>query len=102
MEAISHLAGVDITAEGRFVRQRCSWCGEILVDVDLSLAAVPEGQKGNPAATWKVGDWIEVEGVWPTVYRVADAEDGKFPANSCMARELPKPKPRLVPVEDSA
>lgn len=39
MSALTHLAGVDVQI-GTQLRQRCSWCGAVLIDEDLSMTAV--------------------------------------------------------------
>jgi len=85
---VTHLAGIDITVEGRFVRQRCSWCGELLISTDVTILAVPVGQD-NTFRSWEVGAWVEVTTGNPTCYMVVDppAED-KFPDNSCIAKSL--------------
>ena len=90
----AHVAGVELTVEGRYLRQRCSWCGAILCDYDLTLTMVPEGQRGPSG--WQVGAWIEIEGTdVGHLMRVVEQPDGKFPPNSCMAQEI-TPPPRIV------
>lgn len=96
MKTVVHLAAQDVWVEGRYVRQRCAWCGELLIDVDLARIAVhpplPEGER--PIATWQPGAMVEASGVWPTVYRQID-DDGRIPINSCM--EDVSPRIRAVP-----
>lgn len=36
MSACTHFAGIPIFVHGRLIRQRCGWCGAVLVDVDLN------------------------------------------------------------------
>lgn len=40
--AVTHIAGLDVQV-GRYLRQRCAWCGAMLSDYDLARVAVPEG-----------------------------------------------------------
>lgn len=51
--AVLHFLGPWVIVEGRFLRQRCAWCGAMLVDVDL----------GSVAAEWCSA--IETEGSFP-------------------------------------
>lgn len=80
-----HIAGPDILIGDRWLRQRCSWCGYILLDYDLALIAVPEGQDPTPA-TWERGGLVLVDGAMKTT--VDQPEDGRLPASSCVTREL--------------
>jgi len=75
----THIAGTDLTLDGRYRRQRCAWCGAVLADYDLSLVAVPEGQDPSPAM-WEPGHLVRVEGNWS-----ADVGDdtAKIPGDSC-------------------
>ena len=74
-----HIAGVDITI-GPLIRQRCGWCGALLIDYDLTRIAVPAGQDPRPA-TWPVGDLVEVDGNLTTIVPHADGD--KLPAEAC-------------------
>lgn len=89
VEGVAHLAGLDITFnsdDGPILRQRCSWCGATLIDVNLARIAVPEGQ--DPTyPRWKVGTFIDTHspdgrgGMWSVV----DWEPGQpAPANACL------------------
>ncbi len=79
-----HLVGPEVTVEKRYVRQRCSWCGFLLLDYDLERIQVPEGQ-GGPRP-WKVGGWVEVgEGFAQSV----DVNDDAFPNESCVGESVP-------------
>ncbi|MGI5223545.1 hypothetical protein [Actinoallomurus sp. CA-142502] len=78
-EGIVHIAGPDITV-GAQLRQRCAWCGAVLLDYDLTRIAVPEGDDPRPG-TWPVGALVEVAGnaSWER-----DHVDGDpLPANAC-------------------
>jgi hypothetical protein len=54
---IVHLAAPHVIIDGRYLRQRCLWCGAILIDYDLSRLAyqttTPEEQR--QPATWAPG-----------------------------------------------
>lgn len=84
MTGVVHIAGNDLRVNN-LLRQRCAWCGAVLVDYDLDRLMVPTDQ--IPAdgdfrpATWPVGDLVEVDGnaTW-----VVPHEDGaQLPANAC-------------------
>jgi hypothetical protein len=77
--ALIHIAGNDVQV-GAKLRQRCAWCGTVLLDYDLDRIAVPEGTDPRPA-TWPVGDLIAVDG---SLSYVVDHEDGQqLPATAC-------------------
>ncbi len=75
----THVAGLDITVNDRYLRQRCAWCGAIIIDIDLTRIGVPEGQDPRPA-TWQIGALIRKDG--PYRYIV---EDEKYPDDACLA-----------------
>lgn len=60
MSGVVHITGMYVQIESR-LRQRCAWCGAVLIDYDLTLLAVPEGQEGGPS-TWPVGELVTVDG----------------------------------------
>jgi len=63
-----HITSQVITVDGRFMKQRCVWCGELITDYDLSMCAssdgsAPSGFEGgilvavdgeNPRHTYKI------------------------------------------------
>lgn len=112
-ETVIHLAGQTITVDGRYVRQRCSWCGEILTDDDLSTlqVAVPEGQSPADAPRgWEAGAWVAIspgvrwihrEGTRAERAEGGSVQDAPYPDESCMAREFPRER-RLELVEGGA
>lgn len=62
--AVTHIAGTVVTVEDRYLRQRCSWCGAILVDYDLTHLAYTSDtpvEQRHPA-TWPVGQLVTVDG----------------------------------------
>lgn len=61
----SHVAGLAITWDGRFVRQRCAWCGAVLVDHDLGYVMVEtpsDGSTPEPPPTWPVDALVRIDG----------------------------------------
>ena len=85
---VSHLMGTDVLVEGRYLRQRCSWCGLAVIDEDLELVMVPEGQ-GPGVPRWAPGTWVRIDDGCPTVYTLADADEGKLPPDACTQDVLP-------------
>jgi hypothetical protein len=79
MSAVIHIAGPDIQV-GSQLRQRCAWCGAVLIDQDLERVAVPVGQDPRPA-TWPAGELIAVDG---NLSYVVEHEDGaRLPDGAC-------------------
>lgn len=60
-EAVVHIAGACLTVFGIFMRQRCDWCGVILLEYDLRRIAVPVDQPGPPPS-WIPGSLVRVDG----------------------------------------
>lgn len=83
MTSVSHVAGIEVQV-GNFLRQRCGWCGEIIIDVDLSRIAVaidPDDPDKEPTyPVWPVGDLIRVDG---GLTCVLDIGDGPLPDDAC-------------------
>jgi hypothetical protein len=78
---ITHIAGPDITIDGeygRYLRQRCAWCGDVLLEYDLARVAVPVGQPGPPA-TWPLGSLVSIDGPLSTVVEPVD----RLPDDAC-------------------
>ena len=75
--SVTHIAAPPITINDRHMRQRCGWCGDILIDYDLARVAVPVGTDPTPA-TWPTGALVTVDGraSW-----VTEAE--RLPDNAC-------------------
>lgn len=78
MSSIVHIAGPDIHVD-QLLRQRCAWCGAVLMDYDLARVAVPEGQDRG-IGTWPVGALVEVDGgaSW-----ITGNEGDRLPVNAC-------------------
>lgn len=76
---VIHIAGVPVDV-GCLGRQRCGWCGALLLDYDRHRIAVPEGQDPTPA-TWPVGVLVAVmDGASWTVEHI-DGDD--LPEGAC-------------------
>lgn len=84
-EPVTHIAGPDITIEGRYLRQRCAWCGAVLLDYDLTLVAVPADQPG-PLATWPLGAFVRVHA---GVKEVLERSDPATPLDRHLGPRLP-------------
>ena len=76
---ITRIAGADITI-GPLLRQRCGWCGAVLLDYNLDRVAVPAGQDPRPG-TWNLGDLVRVDGNLSTVVPHDDGD--VLPADAC-------------------
>lgn len=79
MSGIVHIAGPDIRVGAR-LRQRCAWCGALLLDYALDRVAVPDGQDLTPT-TWPAGDLIAVDGYASWIE--PHVEGAQLPANAC-------------------
>lgn len=84
-ESVVHIAGLEIEVEGRYLRQRCGWCGEILADYDYTQTATP-GEWTKPAM-FPVNKLVRVEGVNPRSYAVLDIE--RLPDDACALTRKP-------------
>lgn len=79
MSEMTHIAGSDVTIDHR-LRQRCVWCGAVLIDCDLALVAVPVGQDPTPG-TWPVGALVAVDG-WAS-WVVSHQDGDPLPDGAC-------------------
>jgi hypothetical protein len=88
MTSITHLAGPAITWDGRYVRQRCSWCGAILIDLDMERVMVPVADRDRGVATWPFESFVRVDGpMSSTVDAQPSAQDPgatRVPPDCCM------------------
>lgn len=85
---VAHLAAQWFRVGPR-LRQRCGWCGAMLVDVDLSTVAMPTEQAAavdpdDPTCgypTWPTGRLVAHNGaVW---WLIEEGPDDPLPASSC-------------------
>lgn len=77
MSEIVHFTGQQVQIGNR-LRQRCSWCGLVLIDYDLTRIAVPGGTNPRPPM-WEVGRLVSVDGGCSVLLPDTD----KLPAGSC-------------------
>lgn len=88
MGEVVHIAGPDVVHAGRYVRQRCAWCGEELISADLAHVATPTvtTETGEPVdnvfPTWPPGTLVGRDG--PVSYHVEPGENGRVPETSCI------------------
>lgn len=66
-DVVSHLAGTVVeyhSAHGTLVRQRCQWCGAVLVDANLDRVAVAVMPGEDPpdvsVPTWEPHRFVDV------------------------------------------
>lgn len=74
-----HVAGLVVHVNGR-MRQRCGWCGTLMLDYNLPAMAVPVGQDPTPA-TWPLGALVNVHGNASFLVELGD--DQPLPLESC-------------------
>lgn len=87
---IVHIAGVTITVHGTHQRQRCSWCGAILQDYDLTRVMVqtpPDGSEPDGPPSWQVGAQVAHDGA---AWWVENDEDTEKLAEASCARLPPE------------
>lgn len=78
MSAMVHIVGMYVQV-GNLLRQRCTWCGAVLIDYDLENVMVPDGQDGP--STLPVGRLVRVDDV---VTLTLDHVDGDaLPEDAC-------------------
>lgn len=96
--AKTHIAGLGLVIGDRFARQRCAWCGEVMVDEDATCIAVPEGSSPRDPL-WPVNTLVRFE-VAPgvTSYTVVTAD---VLPDDCCARIDTRQAPQLRLVDPS-
>lgn len=82
--SITHIAAQDVTIGGRRQRQRCAWCGAILLDYDLSKIAVQvvEGEEPQGPSAWEPGRLVRVTGSNPKMTSMLDPTT-ELPDDAC-------------------
>lgn len=68
---------------GPEIRQRCVWCGESLIEVDLRFIAVKAEHADDPYPTWPTDAFIGKDG--GATYVVEPPPDNKVPPTFCGA-----------------
>lgn len=79
---VTHIAGNVINACGRTI-QRCSLCGEKLVDDKNCAMPLREDGTADSIGTWEVGRLVQVTIGNPKRYLLLDDTD-KLPDDSCL------------------
>lgn len=77
-----HIAGWPVLVGSR-LRQRCAWCGAVLIDVDLAGIAVQvDPEHPDPSyPTWEMGALVMVSG--NATYIVPGGIGDELPRESC-------------------
>lgn len=94
---VIHIAGLDVRV-GTLRRQRCAWCGAVLLDEDLAAIQVglPPGKSEaqaradgdlDPPGAWPVGELVARDGA--ATY-VVEHEDGAVLPEGCCAKLDPE------------
>jgi len=87
---MTHIAAQQVVICGRYVRQRCAWCGEVLEDVDLSNLAFENSEDAkNPYPEWPAGALIGVDG--NCRYIVSPEVEGTMPDDCCALLDVERP-----------
>jgi hypothetical protein len=84
---VVHVAGPCITFAGRWVRQRCVWCGHVLIDMDLArtLVELPaDGSEPDHPKGWADDALVHVDGGMSWVDPADDNDEGRVPDRCCM------------------
>lgn len=83
-----HIAGFAVRV-GNQLRQRCAWCGDEIIDVDLSCIMAPvkaDGSPPDPYAVWEMNALVAVDGNHSWV--ITD-HGGELPPECC-TKDQPK------------
>ena len=75
-----HIAGFPVRVGNR-KRQRCAWCGEVLMDYDLANVLVAPGSRDPEPAHFELGALVAVDG--PGSWIVPHADGDRMPAGWC-------------------
>jgi hypothetical protein len=67
----THVAGLDLEVQGRYLIQRCAWCGGVLLAYDYLRTATP-------------GEW-EKPGTWPHGALIRCTYDGTITSRNDVA-----------------
>lgn len=82
-DSVTHLTAQPVLLCGRWNRQRCAWCGVLIVDEDLStMGSTDPNFQGTE---WKPQSLVNVTSGNPAISSRVAPTGGKMPENSCMA-----------------
>lgn len=79
MSAVIHIAA-QANQVGSQLRQRCAWCGAVLIDMDLGNVMVAPGSDPTPA-TWEPGRLVAIDR--PASYLVEHKDGDRLPEGAC-------------------
>jgi hypothetical protein len=86
MGAVTHIAGLYVTVEDRYLRQRCAWCGAVLHDYDLANMAeqidFADLHHSAEPSMWPVGAMVRVDGNVSMVV-AEQGQEAKLPDDAC-------------------
>ena len=82
--SVTHIAGIEVEVEGRFLRQRCAWCGEVLLNYDYASISMP-GEWKKPGH-FEVGRLVRVHAGNPKHQEVLD--EVTVPNDACALAEM--------------
>lgn len=84
-ETETHIAGLEVAWDGRYLRQRCAWCGTVLLDYDLETL---QSSDGGVPAPWPLGALVRQQGgsswVEPTDPSDTHPEESRAPEDACV------------------
>ena len=83
---MTHIAGLAVTIQGRYVRQRCAWCGELIQDDDVAGMAFAEGSD-TTVGSFECGALIRVEGLGNPIMSSV-LQDKSLPPDACCLLEI--------------
>lgn len=86
-----HIVGPALTmnspTRGVVQRQRCLWCGALILEMELDRIAVQipaDGSPPQPPATWEPGAVIRMEGDNPKISSVVEVgPEDRLPDDAC-------------------
>ena len=93
--SIIHIAGFPVQIGSKY-RQRCAWCGAVLIDGDMSceMVATSDGRRTHGPSKYELGALVDVtiNGSVTGSAVVAHEDGAQLPANACVG----PPKLRVV------
>lgn len=77
----SHIAGLRVEIGEQYIRQRCAWCGTLMVEHDRSRIAFQDGDSTD-LPTWEIGAVIRTDGNVTSIVEHVDGES--LPDDACI------------------
>lgn len=88
MATETHIAGIDLEIDGRYLVQRCAWCGAVLLAYDYAAIAMPP--------PWTKPSTFAVGAIVRFTYAGAVARFGEV-GLSMTSKEVLDPRPERMP-----